>query len=87
MRFANLLLFTLGQHDDLNSIPDEVLAFLMSQSQRARYSNAESSISNLATSMSEVSREHFSVYFNFVILFNFNFVYGSILVTCSILVT
>ncbi|XP_061349671.1 uncharacterized protein LOC133294920 [Gastrolobium bilobum] len=41
-------------HADSNSIPGDLLAFLMSQSQPAIYNNAVSSIRNPAISMSEV---------------------------------
>lgn len=52
--FENLLLFILAQHADSDSMPGDVLAFLTSQSQSARFSNAVSSKSNPAISLSEV---------------------------------
>ena len=42
------------QYADPNSIPGDLLAFLMSQSQSARHNNAVSFISNPAISMSKV---------------------------------
>ncbi|KAK7305012.1 hypothetical protein VNO77_42910 [Canavalia gladiata] len=46
--------FPRERYADSNSLPGDVLAFLMSQSQPARHSNAVSSIGNPAISMSEV---------------------------------
>ncbi|XP_020230526.1 uncharacterized protein LOC109811252 isoform X2 [Cajanus cajan] len=54
LQSGNQFIFPKELYADSNSIPDDVLAFLMTQSQPARHSNTVSSISNPAISMSQV---------------------------------
>ncbi|KAE9598411.1 putative GBF-interacting protein [Lupinus albus] len=53
-QWENYSIFPREMHADSDSISSDVLAFLISQSQPARFSNAVSSISNPATTLSEV---------------------------------
>ncbi|KAL2322533.1 hypothetical protein Fmac_026912 [Flemingia macrophylla] len=54
LQSGNQIIFPTELYADSNSVPDDVLAFLMTQSQPARHSNAVSSINNPAISMSKV---------------------------------